>query len=81
MLSVADSLALANAANAGCWWFARERRAKHAVLRVRDLLQRTDCNLVGVVFNCINPQLEHYYTTSGAQYSKLMNNYYLADTE
>lgn len=81
VLSVADSLALANAADVAVLVVRAGVARKRAVLRVRDLLQRTNCNLVGVVFNCVNPQLEHYYTTSGAQYSKLMNNYYLADKE
>jgi capsular exopolysaccharide synthesis family protein len=81
VLSVADSLALANGADAVVLVVRAGVARKRAVMRVRDLLQRANSNLVGTVFNCVNLQLEHYYYTRGAKYSKALNNYYHADED
>ena len=75
ILSVADSLALAHLADAVVLVVRAGEARKRAVIRVRDLLQRSNSNLVGVVFNCVNLQLEHYYYTRGARY-KLADQYY-----
>jgi Mrp family chromosome partitioning ATPase len=79
ILSVADSLALANLADAVVLVVRSGVARKKAVLRVRDLLQRANTNLVGIVFNCVNLQMEHYYHAYGAHYGKAMRNYYQRD--
>jgi succinoglycan biosynthesis transport protein ExoP len=79
VLSVADSLALANLADAVVLVVRSGLARKKAVLRVRDLLTRANSNLVGIVFNCVNLQLEHYYYAQGSQYGKPMPNYYLEE--
>ena len=61
ILSVADSLAVSHLADAVVMVVRSGVARKKAVLRVRDLLQRANSNLVGVVFNCVNLQLESYY--------------------
>ena len=76
ILSVADSLALANLADAVVLVVRSGVARKKAVLRVRDLLQRANTNLVGIVFNCVNLQMEHYYHAHGLHYGKAMRNYY-----
>jgi len=76
ILSVADSLALANLADAVVLVVRSGVARKKAVLRVRDLLQRANSNLVGIVFNCVNLQMEHYYHAHGLHYGKAMRNYY-----
>jgi capsular exopolysaccharide synthesis family protein len=76
ILSVADSLALANLADAVVMVVRSGVARKKAVLRVRDLLRRTNSNLVGIVFNCVNLKLEQYYYAHGANYGKTMRNYY-----
>jgi capsular exopolysaccharide synthesis family protein len=76
VLSVADSLALANLADAVLLVVRSGVARKKAVLRVRDLLLRANSNLVGIVFNCVNLQLEHYYHAQGSLYGKAMGNYY-----
>ena len=79
VLSVADSLALANLADAVVLVVRSGVARKKAVLRVRDLLQRANSNLVGIVFNCVNLQLEHYYHAHGLHYGKAMRNYYSSE--
>jgi capsular exopolysaccharide synthesis family protein len=81
VLSVSDSLALANLADAVVLVVRSGVARKKAVLRVRDLLQRTNSNLVGIVFNCVNLQLEHYYYAQGSQYGKAMRHYYDDDED
>jgi capsular exopolysaccharide synthesis family protein len=76
VLSVADSLALANLADAVVLVVRSGVARKKAVLRARDLLQRFSSNLVGVVFNCVNLQLEHYYYSNRSYYGKATNKYY-----
>jgi polysaccharide biosynthesis transport protein len=78
ILSVADSLALSHLADAVVLVVRSGIARKKAVLRVRDLLQRANSNLVGVVFNCVNLQLENYYRAQGTGYGKAMGNYYHA---
>jgi capsular exopolysaccharide synthesis family protein len=78
ILSVADSLALAHLADAVVLVVRSGVARKKAVIRVRDLLQRANTNLVGVVFNCVNLQLENYYRSQGTGYGKAMGNYYHA---
>jgi capsular exopolysaccharide synthesis family protein len=75
ILSVADSLALAHLADGVVLVVRAGEARKRAVIRVRDLLFRSNSNLVGAVFNCVNLQLEHYYYTRGARY-KLADKYY-----
>lgn len=76
ILSVADSLPLAYIADAVVLVVRSGVARKKAILRVRDLLQRANANVVGVVFNHVNLQLEHYYYSHGAYYGKAMLNYY-----
>jgi Mrp family chromosome partitioning ATPase len=76
VLSVADSLALANLADAVVLVVRSGVARKKAVLRVRDLLRRSNSNVVGIVFNCVNLQLEHYYHAYGMHYGKAMRDYY-----
>ena len=78
ILSVADSLALAHLADAVVLVVRSGVARKKAVMRVRDLLQRANTNLVGVVFNCVNLQLENYYRSQGTGYGKAMGHYYHA---
>ena len=80
ILSVADALALANLADAVVLVIRSGVARRKAVLRVRDLLQRSNTNLVGIVFNCVNMQLENYYGYS-QRYGKAMNTYYRANDE
>jgi capsular exopolysaccharide synthesis family protein len=75
ILSVADSLALAHLADGVVLVVRAGEARKRAVIRARDLLFRSNSNLVGAVFNCVNLQLEHYYYTRGARY-KLADKYY-----
>jgi succinoglycan biosynthesis transport protein ExoP len=81
VLSVADSLALANIADAVVLVVRSGIARKKAVLRVRDLLRRANSNVVGMVFNCVNLQLEQYYYGKGSYYGKSINNYYLSEEE
>jgi capsular exopolysaccharide synthesis family protein len=71
ILSVSDALALANLADAVVLVIRSGVARRKAVLRVRDLLQRSNTNLVGIVFNCVNMQLENYYGYS-QRYGKAM---------
>jgi capsular exopolysaccharide synthesis family protein len=77
ILSVSDALALANLADAVVLVVRSGVARKKAVLRVRDLLQRANSNVVGIVFNCVNLQLENYYTAQAYGYSKTMHHYYV----
>lgn len=77
VLSVADSLALANIADAVVLVVRSGVARKKAVLRARDLLRRANSNVVGMVFNCVNLQLEQYYYGKGSYYGRSINNYYL----
>ena len=76
ILSVSDSLPLANIADAVVLVVRSGVARKKAVLRARSLLERANSNLVGIVFNCVNLQMEHYYHAYGAHYGKAMRNYY-----
>jgi len=76
VLSVADSLALANIADAVVFVVRSGVARKKAVLRVRDLLRRANSNVVGAVFNCVNLQLEHYYYAKRSYYGRSANSYY-----
>jgi capsular exopolysaccharide synthesis family protein len=78
ILSVADSLALAHLADAVVLVVRSGVARKRAVIRVRDLLLRANSNLVGVVFNCVNLQLENYYRSQGTGYGKAMSHYFHA---
>jgi len=79
ILSVADSLALSNLADAVVLIVRSGVARRKAVLRVRDLLLRSKANLVGIVFNCANLQLENYYGSQG--YGKAMSTYYRSNDE
>lgn len=76
LLSVSDSLALANVSDAVVLVVRSGVARKKAILRVRDLLQRANSNLIGIVFNGVNLHLEHYYHAQGSYYGKAMPNYY-----
>jgi len=76
VLAVADSLALCHSADAVVVVVRSGIARKKAVIRTRDLLARANSNLVGIVFNAVNLQMEHYYYAQGAQYGKAMSNYY-----
>lgn len=76
ILSVSDSLPLANIADAVVLVVRSGVARKKAVLRARSLLERANSNLVGIVFNGVNLQLEHYYYAQGAGYGKTLKNYY-----
>jgi capsular exopolysaccharide synthesis family protein len=78
VLSVSDSLALANVADAVVVVVRSEVSRKKAVLRARSLLTRANSNLVGIVFNGVNPRLEQYYYERGV-YGKLANYYAVSD--
>lgn len=78
-LTVADSLALAHMADAVVLVVRSGLVGRKAVLRVRDLLFRSNSNLVGIVFNCVNLKLEHYYRSSGRGYGKGSGYYYTDD--
>ena len=80
ILSVADALALSNLADAVVLVIRSGVARRKAVLRVRDLLQRSKANLVGIVFNCVNLQLENYYGYSQL-YGKSMSTYYRSNDE
>ena len=79
ILSVADSLALSNLADAVVLIVRSGVARRKAVMRVRDLLQRSKANLVGIVFNCVNLQLENYYGSQG--YGRAMSTYYRSNDE
>jgi polysaccharide biosynthesis transport protein len=79
ILSVADALAVSHLADAVVLVVRSGVARRKAVLRVRDLLLRTNANLVGIVFNCVNLQLENYYGSQG--YGKAMGHYYHANDE
>jgi capsular exopolysaccharide synthesis family protein len=81
ILSVSDSLQLANLADAVVLVVRSGVARKKAVLRVRDLLRRANSNVVGIIFNCVDLQLENYYYAQGAYYGKEMRNYYHDDEE
>jgi capsular exopolysaccharide synthesis family protein len=82
VLSVADSLALANIADAVVLVVRSRVARKRAVLRVRDLLQRAGSNVVGVVFNCVDIKLEHYYYyAQRSYYGKAARHYYTDSDE
>lgn len=76
VLSVADSLALANIADAVVLVVRSGIARKKAVLRVRELLLRANSNIVGAVFNCFNFQLEHYYYAKRPYYGRSSSGYY-----
>ncbi len=76
ILAVSDSLAMVSIADAVVMIVRSELARKKAVLRVCSLLHRSNCNLVGLVFNAVNLQLEHYYYARGAQYDKSIGSYY-----
>jgi capsular exopolysaccharide synthesis family protein len=76
VLSVADSLALANIADAVVLVVRSGIARKKAVLRVRDLLRRANSNIVGAVFNGVNIQLEHYYYAKRSYYGRDPHSYY-----
>jgi len=76
VLSVADSLALANIADAVVLVVRSGIARKKAVLRVRDLLRRASSNIVGVVFNGVNIRLEHYYYAKRSYYGRDPHSYY-----
>jgi polysaccharide biosynthesis transport protein len=80
ILSVADALALSNFADAVVLVIRSGVARRKAVLRVRDLLQRSKANLVGIVFNCVNLQLENYYSYSH-RYGRAKNTYYRSNDE
>ncbi|HYU46034.1 MAG TPA: polysaccharide biosynthesis tyrosine autokinase [Terriglobales bacterium] len=80
ILSVADALALSNLADAVVLVIRSGVARRKAVLRVRDLLQRSQANLVGIVFNCVNLKLENYYGYS-QRYGKAMSHYYRGNDE
>jgi succinoglycan biosynthesis transport protein ExoP len=75
LLSVSDALPVAHFADAAVLVVRSGVARRKAVLRVRDLLQRSNANLVGVVFNCVNLHLENYYGLPGTKYGKAMNSY------
>jgi len=81
VLSVADSLALSNIADAVVLVVRSRIARKRAVLRVRNLLRRSNANLVGIVFNGVDMLLEQYYYAKGSYYGKSMGNYYLSEDE
>jgi capsular exopolysaccharide synthesis family protein len=76
VLSVADSLALANLADAVVLVVRSGVARKKAVLRVRNLLNRANSNIVGAVFNCVDLQLEHYYYAQRSYYGRSAHGYY-----
>lgn len=81
ILAVSDSLAMVSHADAVVMVVRSQVARKKAVLRVKDLLRRANCNLVGIVFNCVDLQLEHYYYARGAQYGKAISSYYETETK
>lgn len=81
ILSVADSLAVSHFADAAVLVVRSAIARKKAILRVRELLQRANSNLVGVVFNCANLRLESYYGAQRTKYGKAMNAYYHSDDQ
>ena len=62
IIPVADTLALAAAADAVVLVVRSGVSRKTALLRVRDLLRRANVNIAGVVLNCVDLSLEHYYS-------------------
>jgi succinoglycan biosynthesis transport protein ExoP len=76
VLSVADSLAVSHIADAVVMVVRSRVARKRAVLRVRDLLLRANCNVAGVVFNCVNLHLEDYYGLQMSKYGRAMSAYY-----
>jgi capsular exopolysaccharide synthesis family protein len=76
VLSVSDSLALANLADAVVLVVRSGIARKKAVLRVRNLLHRANSNVVGAVFNCVDLQLEHYYYAQRSYYGRSAHGYY-----
>jgi len=81
VLSVADSLALANIADAVVLVVRSRVARKKAVLRVRDLLHRASSNVVGVVFNCVDLKLEHYYYYAQKSYYGKSSRHYYSDND
>jgi len=81
VLSVADSLALANIADAVVLVVRSRVARKKAVLRVRDLLQRASSNVIGVVFNCVDLKLEHYYYYAQRSYYGKESSHYYSDSD
>jgi capsular exopolysaccharide synthesis family protein len=77
ILSVSDSLGLSHMADGVVMVVRSGVARKKAVLRVRDLLHRANSNLIGVVFNCVNLNLENYYRAQGSGYDKAMNKYFV----
>jgi len=76
MLSVSDALAVANFADAVVMVVRSGAARRKAVLRVRDLLQRSNAKVVGIVFNGVNMRLENYYGLAGTKYARAMSAYY-----
>jgi capsular exopolysaccharide synthesis family protein len=76
VLSVSDSLALANIADAVVLVVRSGIARKKAILRTRELLRRANSNLIGIIFNCVDLRLDHYYYAYGATYGKTMGKYY-----
>jgi polysaccharide biosynthesis transport protein len=79
ILSVADSLALSHLADAVVLVVRSGVAGRKAVMRVRDLVLRSNANLVGIVFNCVNLKLENYYRSQGTRYGRAMDHYYHAN--
>jgi capsular exopolysaccharide synthesis family protein len=76
ILSVADALPLAHIADAVVFVVRSGMARNKAVLRVRDLLQRSNSNVVGAVFTFVNLRLEHYYYAQRPYYGKSAPVYY-----
>ena len=71
VLYVADSLSMAHIADAVVLVVRSGLTHRRAVMRVCDLLRRSNANLVGAVFNGVDLQLEQYYHyTHGASYGR-----------
>jgi capsular exopolysaccharide synthesis family protein len=76
VLTVSDSLALANVADAVVLVVRSGTARKKAILRTRELLRRANSNVIGIIFNCVDPRVEHYYYAYGATYRKQMGKYF-----
>jgi capsular exopolysaccharide synthesis family protein len=70
---VTDALLLASQADAVLLVVRSGVTRKKALLRMRDVLQRANANIVGVALNGVNMRLEHYYAGS---YGKYGDGYY-----
>jgi capsular exopolysaccharide synthesis family protein len=81
ILSVSDSMPLANIADAVVLVVRSGIARRKAVLRVRDLLGRVNSNVLGIVFNGVNLQLERYYYAHRSYYGKASTDYYYDDSK